>query len=73
MVLIDIQLATMGGAKILGLQDKIGNFDPGKDFDALILDPLASGSNFDTFDVSFSDISCMVRGQFHRSDFYFPV
>ncbi|XP_059051632.1 guanine deaminase [Achroia grisella] len=31
-------LATLGGAKALKLEDKIGNFDAGKDFDALLID-----------------------------------
>lgn len=31
-------LATLGGAKVLNLESKIGNFTSGKDFDALILD-----------------------------------
>lgn len=31
-------LATLGGAQALVLEDKIGNFDIGKDFDALLID-----------------------------------
>ncbi|KRT84737.1 hypothetical protein AMK59_1143, partial [Oryctes borbonicus] len=31
-------LATLGGAKALSLADKVGNFEVGKDFDALIVD-----------------------------------
>lgn len=31
-------LATLGGAKALAMDDKIGNFDVGKEFDALIVD-----------------------------------
>lgn len=31
-------LATLGGAKALGLDDKIGNFDPGKEADFVVLD-----------------------------------
>lgn len=31
-------MATLGGAKALGLDDKIGNFEPGKRFDALVVD-----------------------------------
>jgi len=42
-------LATMGGASVLGLDDKIGNFFPGKSLDALIIDPHADDSNFDLF------------------------
>lgn len=33
-----LYLATLGGARALSLQDKIGNFATGKDFDALIID-----------------------------------
>lgn len=31
-------LATLGNARVLGLDDKIGNFEPGKRFDALMID-----------------------------------
>eukprot|EP00968_Pinguiococcus_pyrenoidosus_P002100 scaffold109_cov252-Pinguiococcus_pyrenoidosus.AAC.85 len=31
-------LATMGGAECLGLQDTVGSFEPGKTFDALVVD-----------------------------------
>ena len=31
-------LATMGGAQVCGMEDKIGNFEPGKTFDALVVD-----------------------------------
>ncbi|KAL1922669.1 uncharacterized protein VTP21DRAFT_10208 [Calcarisporiella thermophila] len=44
-----IFLATLGGAQILGLGDKVGNFVPGKEFDALCVDPFAEGSPFDVF------------------------
>lgn len=30
-------LATLGGAEVLGLQDRIGNFAVGKDFDAALV------------------------------------
>ncbi|CAM0136039.1 hypothetical protein VKS41_005576 [Umbelopsis sp. WA50703] len=33
-----IYLATLGGAKVVGMEDKIGNFRVGKDFDALVCD-----------------------------------
>lgn len=36
-------LATLGGAKALNLDHKIGNFDIGKDFDALLIDVYAKG------------------------------
>jgi guanine deaminase len=38
-----VYLATLGGAQVLGLDDKIGNFETGKAFDALWVD-LESGS-----------------------------
>lgn len=31
-------LGTMGGAQVCDMQDKIGNFEPGKQFDALVVD-----------------------------------
>jgi guanine deaminase len=49
-------LATMGGAKVLNLTDKIGNFEVGKDFDALIVD-FSTGNTFDYFDNHLSEIS----------------
>lgn len=33
-----LYLATLGGAKALGLADRIGNFDSGKDADFVIVD-----------------------------------
>ena len=33
-----VYLATMGGAEVVGMADKIGNFEPGKKFDALVID-----------------------------------
>jgi guanine deaminase len=33
-----VYLATVGGAEVVGLEDKIGNFEPGKEFDALLVD-----------------------------------
>lgn len=33
-----VYLATMGGADVVGMEDKIGNFEIGKDFDALVVD-----------------------------------
>lgn len=42
-----IYLATLGGAQVLGLQDTIGSFVPGKAFDALWIDPAASQGTVD--------------------------
>ncbi|KXJ70867.1 hypothetical protein RP20_CCG022273 [Aedes albopictus] len=33
-----IYLATLGGAEAMAIGDKVGNFTPGKDFDALLID-----------------------------------
>eukprot|EP01133_Synstelium_polycarpum_P011491 gene11491-13403_t len=42
-------LATVGGSKVVGLEDKIGNFVVGKDFDAQIIDPSVENGPFDIF------------------------
>lgn len=44
------RLATLGGSEVLGLSDKIGNFEVSKEFDALLIDPDAEDSPFDCFD-----------------------
>ncbi|KAK6195970.1 hypothetical protein SNE40_001285 [Patella caerulea] len=44
------RLATLGGSQVLGLSDVIGNFEVGKQFDALIIDPQCTNSAFDLFD-----------------------
>ncbi|XP_013166182.1 PREDICTED: guanine deaminase [Papilio xuthus] len=43
-------LATLGGAKALRLDDKIGNFEVGKDFDAQVIDVFANGGQIDKYD-----------------------
>jgi guanine deaminase len=43
-------LLTLGGASVVDLQHKIGNFLVGKEFDALVVDLLADGSPVDLFD-----------------------
>jgi guanine deaminase len=43
-------LATLGGAHALGLGDQIGSLEPGKQFDALLIDPAAPGGPIDVFD-----------------------
>ena len=35
-------LATLGGATVLGMADRIGNFAPGKEADFVVLDPAAT-------------------------------
>jgi len=42
-------LATQGGAEVLGMGNHVGNFLPGKQFDALVVDPRAEDSPFDLF------------------------
>jgi hypothetical protein len=36
-------LATLGGAEVMGLQDRVGNFLVGKEFDALLIDLVVDG------------------------------
>eukprot|EP00033_Pygsuia_biforma_P001159 GCRY01001319.1.p1 GENE.GCRY01001319.1~~GCRY01001319.1.p1 ORF type:complete len:448 (-),score=114.31 GCRY01001319.1:30-1373(-) len=40
-------LATMGGANCLGIADRVGSFAVGKQLDALVVDPLSSGTPLD--------------------------
>lgn len=42
-------MATLGGARALALGDKIGNFQVGKEFDALIVDVNVDQSSVDYF------------------------
>lgn len=43
-------LATLGGSQVIGQDHLIGNFLPGKAFDALIVDPKAKTSPFNVFE-----------------------
>ncbi|XP_010218460.1 PREDICTED: guanine deaminase [Tinamus guttatus] len=43
------RLATLGGSQVLGLENVIGNFEVGKEFDALLVNTKASDSPFDLF------------------------
>ncbi|XP_051784333.1 guanine deaminase isoform X2 [Erpetoichthys calabaricus] len=43
------QLATLGGSQALALEDTIGNFEVGKDFDAVLISPTTTDSSFDVF------------------------
>ncbi|KAL6750281.1 hypothetical protein V8C86DRAFT_2816921 [Haematococcus lacustris] len=45
-----LYLATLGGAKALGIDHQVGTFAEGKDFDALIIDINVPGGPFDVFD-----------------------
>ena len=43
-------LATMGGARVMGLDSTVGNFDVGKAFDAIVVDTdAATGSNIEIY------------------------
>ncbi|KAG0206782.1 hypothetical protein BGX28_001855 [Mortierella sp. GBA30] len=43
-------LATVGGARVMELEDKIGNFVVGKEFDAILVNTAVEGSPVDVFD-----------------------
>uniref|UniRef100_I3MLJ9 Guanine deaminase n=1 Tax=Ictidomys tridecemlineatus TaxID=43179 RepID=I3MLJ9_ICTTR len=59
------RLATLGGSQALGLESEIGNFEVGKEFDALLINPKASDSPIDTFYGDFAgDISEAVIQKF---------
>lgn len=42
-------LATLGGAQVLGMDDMIGTLEPGKRFDALVVEPAVEGGPIDVF------------------------
>lgn len=44
-----LHLGTVGGAQVLNLEEKIGSFDVGKQFDAQLIDLESSGTNIDIF------------------------
>ncbi|XP_070566706.1 guanine deaminase-like isoform X2 [Ptychodera flava] len=48
-------LATLGGSQVLGLDDKIGNFEVGKEFDALLIDVCCEDSPFDVINDLYTD------------------
>lgn len=50
-----LYMATLGGARVLCLDDKIGNFEVGKEFDALLVDVEAPSSTHPVFDVFHKD------------------
>jgi guanine deaminase len=50
-----LYLATMGGAEVCSLQDRVGNFVVGKEFDALLIDPGVPGGNVDIFEEDTGD------------------
>lgn len=50
-------LGTQGGAKLVGLQDKIGSFGVGKHWDAQLIDLDTEGSQVDVFDWQVPEIN----------------
>lgn len=48
-------LATVGGSEVIGMADKLGNFQVGKYFDAVVLDAEATDSAVDVFDIDTLD------------------
>ncbi|XP_043421761.1 guanine deaminase isoform X1 [Prionailurus bengalensis] len=59
------RLATLGGSQALGLEKEIGNFEVGKEFDALLINPKASDSPIDLFSGDFfGDLSEAVIQKF---------
>ncbi|KXN68366.1 guanine deaminase [Conidiobolus coronatus NRRL 28638] len=44
-----IYIATMGGAQVMGLDKKVGNFLVGKEFDSILVDLKSSRSNIELF------------------------
>ncbi|XP_006627040.3 guanine deaminase [Lepisosteus oculatus] len=44
------RLSTLGGSQALSLDDTIGNFEVGKDFDAVLISPSVPDSPFDVFE-----------------------
>ncbi|KAG0041564.1 hypothetical protein BGZ83_001635 [Gryganskiella cystojenkinii] len=43
-------MATMGGAKVMGLEETIGSFEVGKEFDAILVNTTVPGSPLDIFE-----------------------
>ncbi|XP_071547984.1 guanine deaminase-like isoform X1 [Panulirus ornatus] len=43
------RLATLGGAQVVHMEDRIGNFETGKEFDSLLIDVEVPGSPLDIF------------------------
>ncbi|XP_074660179.1 guanine deaminase-like [Tubulanus polymorphus] len=47
------RLATLGGAEALCMDERLGSFEVGKEFDALLIDPHTNYSGIDAFDGDF--------------------
>lgn len=50
-------LATLGNAELLGMDDRVGSFAPGKSFDALVVDPQHEDSCFHNYEFVASSLS----------------
>ena len=67
-------MATQGGANVLALGDSIGNFVPGKYFDALVIDPTSVDGPMDIF--NFQEENCdnkhmlQLKGAFEKFIFF---
>ncbi|XP_004637186.1 guanine deaminase [Octodon degus] len=64
------RLATLGGSQVLGLENEIGNFEVGKEFDALLINPKASDSPIDLFhcDFAFNAFEAIIQKFFYLGD-----
>ncbi|KAL4220568.1 hypothetical protein ACF0H5_020966 [Mactra antiquata] len=60
-------LATLGGAKVLSMEDVLGNFEVGKYFDALLIDPCSEHSVLDIFDDDIAN-DCFEKFMFTGDD-----
>ncbi|VEU23675.1 DEKNAAC104835 [Brettanomyces naardenensis] len=58
-----LYLATVGGSKVLDMEDKVGTFAVGKKFDAQLIDLCVRGSNIDIFDFQRPKWGFVERGQ----------
>ena len=64
-----LYMATAGGAKVMGLEETIGDFSVGKEFDALLVDLDDSvGGNVDIFDDEVGDIEKIVAKWVYNGD-----
>jgi guanine deaminase len=43
-------MATLGGARVLGMEDKVGGFEVGKEFDAIVVQMGTDRGTIDLFD-----------------------
>ncbi|CAM9414472.1 unnamed protein product [Chrysoparadoxa australica] len=61
-------MATVGGARAVGLDDTIGSFAVGKDFDALLMDVSRGGSGAHIHVSDADDLSDVVQKAIHLAD-----